>query len=72
MAQVYPATITQIEQGKHKNVETIKKIADVLGLTMEELVIVETQSGSTSQSSTSVPVAAMTKREFSTKSQKVS
>jgi len=37
-AGVDPATIGRIEQGTSLNPETVKKVADILGLSMEELL----------------------------------
>jgi len=37
-AGVDPATVSRIERGTSRNPETIKKVADILGLSMEELL----------------------------------
>lgn len=37
-AGVDPATIGRIERGISQNPETVKKVADILGLAMEELL----------------------------------
>lgn len=37
----HPSTVSRIERGENQNPETVKKIADALGIPMEELVLLD-------------------------------
>lgn len=41
VVNVYPSTIGRIERGEFQHPGTIKKMADVLGVAMEELIVEE-------------------------------
>jgi transcriptional regulator with XRE-family HTH domain len=38
LAGVDPATVSRLERGHHRKASTLKRVADVLGLRMEELL----------------------------------
>jgi transcriptional regulator with XRE-family HTH domain len=43
LAGVHPATVGRLEAGKHKDPDTIRKVADALGLDADELILDPTE-----------------------------